>query len=419
MMSLKKIDIYKHKFNESNFKKKTMPKILSLMFAIIFWLYVMDQVNPEMVRTIPNLSVEILNEEGIQSAGYVVLEENVPTVSVKIKGRRKAVMNIKAEDIILSADVKDFHKGVNYFPILKKIFSDNVTIEDLSENRIQMTVDRLTESTREIQIKTTGKLGEGESLGEIKLSPEQVVIKGPENSVKMVTDVVGELDLSTVQNNAMANIELKAVDKNGQIVKEVTLSTLSVSATLGVLKENSAEVEATLVGSVPNGYKITQIDILPKTVSLKGKAENFVMASVIKTKGINLEGITTSQDIDVALEVPNGSEYVDLPKTVTVQLTVEKIEEKEMVFAASQIKWLNIPAGMTVNLSDPERRITVKVKAVASVLDQLTEADLQIEGDAGSLREGIQKIKIEGSSSQDVESMIIVPGTIDVEGVKN
>lgn len=419
MMSLKKIDIYKHKFNESNFKKKTMPKILSLMFAIIFWLYVMDQVNPEMVRTIPNLSVEILNEEGIQSGGYVVLEENVPTVSVKIKGRRKAVMNIKPEDIILSADVKDFHKGVNYFPILKKIFSDNVTIEDLSENRIQMTVDRLTESTREIQIKTTGKLNEGESLGDIKLSPEHVVIKGPENSVKLVTDVIGELDLSTVQNNAVANIELKALDKNGQIVKEVTLSTLSVSATLGVLKENSAEVEATLVGSVPNGYKITQIDILPKTVSLKGKAENFVMASIIKTKGINLDGITTSQDINVALDIPAGSDYVDLPKTVTVQLTVEKIEEKEMVFAASQIKWLNIPAGMTVNLSDPERRITVKIKAVTSVLNQIKETDLQIDGDAGDLREGTQKIKIEGSCSQEVESIIIVPGTIDVEGIKN
>lgn len=419
MISLKKIDVYKHKFNESNFKKKTMPKILSLMFAIIFWLYVMDQVNPEMVRTIPNLPVEILNEEIIQSGGYVVLEEKVPAVSIKIKGRRKAVMNIKPEDIILSADVKEFYKGVNYFPISKKIFSDNVTIESLSENKIQMTIDRLTEATKDITIKTTGKLNEGESLGEIILSPKQVVVKGPETSVKLVAGVLGTLDLSTVENNAVANIDLKAVDQNGQIVQGVSLSSMSVSATLGVLKENTAEVEATLTGSVASGYKITQVDISPQNIALKGKADNFVSATIIKTKAIDVSGMTSSQDLNVALDIPSGSEYVDLPKTVKVHLTVEKIEEKELVFTASQIKWLNVPAGITVNLVDPERKITVKVKGISSVIGKLSEGDIQLDGDAGDLIEGMGKIKIDGSCSLEIESVTVVPNTIEVEGVKN
>lgn len=419
MISLKKIDAYKHKFNESNFKKKTMPKILSLMFAIIFWLYVMDQVNPEMVRTISNLPVEILNQEVIQSGGYVVLEENIPTVSVKIKGRRKAVMNIKPEDIILSADVKEFHRGVNYFPIGKKIFSDNVTVESLSENKIQMTIDRLTEVTKDITIKTTGKLGEGESLGEITPSLKQVVVKGPETMVKSVVGVVGELDLATAENNAVANINLKAVDKNGQTVQGVSLSSLSVSVTLGVLKENSAKVEAVLTGSTPMGYKITQVDILPQTVALKGKAENFVTAAVIKTQSIDISGITSSQDLNVALDIPTGSEYVDLPKTVKVHLTVEKIEEREFVLSASQIKWLNVPAGIGVNLADSERKITVKIKGVSSVMEKLTEKDIQLDGDAGDLKEGTLKIKIEGTCGFETESIIVVPGSIEVEGVRN
>ncbi len=419
MMSLKKIDVYKHKFNESNFKKKTMPKILSLMFAIIFWLYVMDQVNPEIVRTIPNLSVEILNEEIIQSGGYVILEENVPEVSVKIKGRRKAVMNIKPEDIILSADVKDFYKGANYFPIIKKIFSDNVTIESLSENKIQMTIDRLTEATKDITIKTTGKLNEGESLGEIVLSPKQVVVKGPETSIKAVAGVLGELDLSTVENNVVTNINLKAVDKNGQVVQGVTLSSMSVSATLGVLKENTAEVQATLTGSVPSGYKITQVDILPQSVALKGKADKFVSTAIIKTKAIDVSSFTSSQDLNVALDIPTGSEYLDLPKTVKVHLTVEKIVEKEFILVASQIKWLNVPAGITVSLADPNRKVTVKVKGVSTAIEKLSEGNIQLDGDAGDLGEGMQRIKIEGSCSLDTESITVVPNEIEVEGVKN
>lgn len=419
MISLKKIDRYKHKFNESNFKKKTMPKILSLMFAIIFWLYVMDQVNPEMVRTISNLPVEILNQEMIQSGGYVVLEENVPTVSVKVKGRRKAVMNIKPEDIILSADVKEFHKGVNYFPIGKKVFSDNVTVESLSENKIQMTIDRLTEVTKDITIKTTGKLDEGESLGEITPSLKQVVVKGPESIVKSVVGVVAELDLSAVENNAIANINLKAVDQNGQTVEDVNLSSLSVSVTIGVLKENAAKVESVLLGSVPSGYKITKIEISPQTIALKGKADSFVSASAIKTQGIDVSNMTSSQDVNVALDVPTGSGYVDLPKTVKVHLTIEKIEEREFVFSASQIKWLNIPAGMTVNLADSERKITIKIKAVSSVSEKISEGDIQLDGDAGDLKEGTLKIKIEGSCNLETESIVVVPGAIEVEGIKN
>lgn len=419
MISLKKIDRYKKRFNESNFKKKTMPKILSVLFAIIFWFYVMDQVNPEMVRTIPNLGVEILNQESIQSGGYVILNEKVPTVTVKIKGRRKAVMNIKPEDIILSADVKDFHKGNNYFPINKKIFADNVVIEDLSENRVQMNIDRLMEAAQKVTLKTVGQLPEGESLGDVKLSPETVVVRGPESYVKQVASVVGDLDLANVQNNAVANVALKAVNRQGQTIEEVSLSSSSISATIGVLRENNAEIEANLVGSLPNGYKVTQIEVTPKMVALKGQAGSEVQAlKVVQTKPIDLSNLTESQTFDVGLSVPSDANLQGAPDTVRVALTIEKIEEKTLTYKASDIQWFNLPKDITVSLPDPERSLTVRVKAVTSVLDQLDAADLQLEVDGGELIEGVNKVKVTASGSLQTESMTVLPATIEVEGVK-
>lgn len=419
MISLKKIDRYKKRFSESNFKKKTMPKILSVLFAIIFWLYVMDQVNPEMVRTIPNMPVEVLNEELIQSGGFVVLDKKVPSVTVKIKGRRKAVMNITEDDIILSTDVKDFHKGNNYFPIGKKIFADNVTIEDLSENRVQMNIDRLTETTKTITLKTVGKLPEGETLGNVKLSPDRVVVRGPESVVKLVAGIWGEVDLSTVQNNAVANITLKSIDQNGREVTGITLSSSTVSATLGVMRENNAEIQADLVGSLPTGFKITNISIEPKTVSLKGQAGNAQEVKSIKTKPINLSTFNTNQSISIGLVTPAIAGLQGIPETVKVELTIEKIEEKELVFSASEIKWFNLPSGMNIQLPDEERTLTVKVKAVSSVLEKLDQTAFQLEADAGELKEGPMKIKVTVSTNLDTESLIVVPSTIDVEGIKN
>lgn len=419
MISLKKIDRYKKAFSESNFKKKTMPKILSVLFAIIFWFYVMDQVNPEMVRTLPNLQVEILNQESVQSGGYTILDQKVPTVSVKIKGRRKAVMTVKAEDIILSADLKDFHKGNNYFPINKKIFADNVVIEELSENRVQMNIDRLVEATRKITLKTIGKLPEGESLGEIKLSPETVVVRGPESYVKQVAGVIGEVDLSTIENNVTASIALKSVDQNAQEVEGVNLSSNNVSATLGVLRENNAEIEVDLAGNLPSGYKVTNITVTPNIVALKGKVGATQEVKVIQTKPIDLSGLTESQSLNVGLIAPVDVSVLGIPESVKVELTIEKLEEKTLVFSARDIKWFNLPSGMNINLPDLERSLTVKVAAVTSVLNQLENSDLQLEADAGELKEGSNKIKVTVSSSLQTESMTVFPNVIDVEGVKN
>lgn len=418
MMSLKRIDAYKKAFNESNFKKKTMPKILSVLFAIIFWFYVMDQVNPEMVRTIPNLQIEVLNQENIESSGYLVLEEDVPNVTIKVKGRRKAVMDLKATDIILSADVKDFHKGINYFEIQKRIFKDNVSIEDVSVNRIQMTIDKLVESSRPITIKASGQLPAGESLGETKLNPEKVTVRGPESLVKQVASVVGTVDLGIVSNQAATTISLEPLDQNGKVVKGVTLSNASVLATFGLLMENTTKIEVDLTGTLPSGYKVTEIDVTPESLALKGSSDAIANLSSIKTLPIDLTGKTESQDIHIGLVKTNTSGVQGLPESVNVKLTIEKVEEKQLVFKASDIKWFNVPDGFNVDLPDPNRSITVKITAVTSVLEQLKNADLQLEVDAGELKEGLQKLKITASTSLMTETLTVVPATIDVEGVK-
>ncbi len=418
MMALKKIDQYKKSFNDSRFKKKTMPKILSVLFAVIFWLYVMDQVNPEMVRTIPNLQIEILNQEAVTSGGYVIMSEDAPTVNITIKGRRKAVMMVKPTDIILSADVKDFHKGVNYFPINKKIFIDNVSVDSISVNRIQMSIDRLVEVSKPVTLKTTGQLPAGESLGDTKFTPEKVTIKGPESLVNQVVNVVANVDLANLNNQMASSIALEAQDANGKPVKGVTMSHSSVMASFGVLLENNTKIDVNLRGTLPAGYKVTGIEVLPDTLALKGASDQVTKLASIKTKTIDISGMTASQDINIGLIAPEGVSLQGLPETVRVKLTIEKIGEKMLTFKASDVKWFNIPDGLTVDLADPNRSITVKVNAVNSVLEQLGSADIQLEVDAGELKEGVHKLKIEAVSSLMTESLTVIPNTIDVSGVK-
>lgn len=49
-------------YQRSKFSRNTAPKVLSLVFALVFWIFVMDNVNPEMTRVFDNVPVELVGK---------------------------------------------------------------------------------------------------------------------------------------------------------------------------------------------------------------------------------------------------------------------------------------------------------------------------------------------------------------------
>jgi len=143
---MKKIDL-----KDRNF---TM-KIIAAFFAFIMWTYVMSEVNPRIVKEIPNVQVTILNEEslGQNSLSLMGLDDN--SITVEVEGRRNDIIGITQKDIIARVDLKGYREGVNKVPIkISEVL--NGEIVDYYPKEIAVDIDRIVERQMPISVQLIG-----------------------------------------------------------------------------------------------------------------------------------------------------------------------------------------------------------------------------------------------------------------------
>ena len=76
-------------------KSKFWHFLLSLAIAFGLWVYVINVVNPESEEIFYNVPVVLNNETVLNENGLMVLSKDAPTVTLKLKGNRSDLNNLK------------------------------------------------------------------------------------------------------------------------------------------------------------------------------------------------------------------------------------------------------------------------------------------------------------------------------------
>ena len=79
-------------------------KAVSVLIAIVIWMYITIVMNPTIEVTVRDLPIQFVGQEELASRGLAVISESVTTVNVKIKGNRKKMGNNDMKSIIVRAD---------------------------------------------------------------------------------------------------------------------------------------------------------------------------------------------------------------------------------------------------------------------------------------------------------------------------
>lgn len=406
MNFLKRIDQLKLRFNQSKFQKNSMPKLLSVFFAIIFWLYVMDQVNPEMIKTIMDVKVELLNVDNIQESGLVIMGEKDFYVNVKIKGRRSEVIRVVSGDLLISADLQGFKNGVNNVVLNSRIFADGVLIEDLSQNSIKVLLDKIVEIAKPVKVEYTGTLAESYTIGDIALSPDQIMVRGPATLVNSISNLRGQLDLTNVSEQITKEIPVVALDLDGNMVNGVELGRTYVSAQLGIFKLTTLPVNPVISGTVASGFKIMRIESLPAMLTLKGEDKLVSQFTEIPTAKIDVSDLTESIEIETALEIPEGLTAPFNENSVSVKVIVEPLTTRTLEYMASTIQFRNTDEQYNYELMiTPETLVDVFIQDGKSVVESLDSTAISLTVDLSGLTEGDNFVPLSYESSVKYDSV--------------
>ena len=395
------------------------PKIISILFALVLWVYVMSVINPRVSRDLVNVPVKLVNLEELKAQGLVLVGSEDFRVRVRLTGRRDEVFKISPEQIQIKADLRGYKLGVNNVPL--EISAPNNIGIDVSPRFIRVELEEITKKQRDVKVLITGSPKKNYVVGNLDYKPTAIWIEGPESYVNSVENVVAKLDVTGETKNLLLSLPLKPVNSRGEEVPGVEVKTAYVDVSLSIDLLKSVPIKPDLQVTTGDGHVISNVEINPKEVILKGQEEILKGITEIITDIVQVENLATDEVIETKLKLPQG---VTLQEEVpiTVSISLQKVEEETYKIPKDKIIFNNLNEKLKVDKNNIPESVDVKVVALRSVLDSIKESDISIEVDLKELTANEYTIEpvvqLPFTIEKDVKELQLNPETINIKLVE-
>ena len=400
----------------SFFTRNVTAKVLSILFALILWIYVMSELNPRTTRPEANIQVQLIGIEDIRRQGLVIEGSDSFTINVRLTGRRDEVYKIARSEIKAVADIRGYRVGTNNIPV--EITAPQGIEIDFSPKFIKVELEEIVKRQKEVTLVVTGSPPEGYVLGEPEFKPSIVWVEGPESSVNSIERVIAKLEVLQDTVNISASLPLKAINSKGAEVSNIEIVSPYVDVVLPIDRINKTLVKPDINVTVQEGFEIIEIVVQPQDVSLRGADSIINQVTEISTEPIIREGATESFEITVPLKLPEGITVVG-ESNVRIKVTIERITEQIFNINKESIIYTNVRRGLTVNKGAIPESIEVRIVGPQSTLQSISPRDIQLGVDLRDLEVGQHTVNINASipsvSVDNLKGITLNPRQINIK----
>ncbi|AKL96941.1 hypothetical protein CACET_c34980 [Clostridium aceticum] len=365
-------------------RKNLMAKIISILFALTIWIYVMSEINPRITRDEQNIPVEFVNAEEMRQNGLVVKGDTDYTIRVRITGRRDEVYRIARGQIKATADLLGYRAGVNNIPV--EITIPGEVEVDYNPKFIRVDLEEIVSKQKPVNVTVEGTPRSGYVLGSVAYEPRVVWVEGPESLVNSVEVAESSVKLSEEFQNVHSQFPLRPLNSRGEEVQGVNISPAHVDITLPIDQLKTVEVTSVVETTAAEGYEISNISINPNRITIRGQQEIIDAIETIETERITINNITENITRTVALRLPEGVAAVD-PTEVSMTVSVEEIKEVVIQIPREQINFTNLREGLTLDTSDVPEILQVKILGNETLAQSINREDINIIVDMEGLDE--------------------------------
>lgn len=355
----------------------TSLKVFSIIFALVFWIYVMDQVNPVITRTFGNVKVDLLNVSTVEENELVIKNNKEFFVDVTVEGRRDEVLQFSSNDLSLTADLMGYKSGINTIPINIKSNNNDVKIINQSLEEIKIEFENYIERLKPIKLTYEGSLPENYSIASRQLAFKEAYVSGAASKVNSVASLTASYNIEGLKNSVSEDITIAPVDADGDIVQGVTLGQKYVTLELNIVKEKQVEVSVTFDDQTTDDYHIKAYDYSPKNIKIQGED-----ALVDEVNELVLEPVEIKDDFGVfsfekELILPLGISAAEGTTSINIFGEVEPIITKEFAYNVDSITIINLnEEEYTVEVVDEISTITLKMTEPKSAIEGLEAEDI-------------------------------------------
>lgn len=395
---------------KNRLKNNTKIKLISLLSALVLWLYVMTVEDPVETRTFSDIPVTITNMSVLEERGLTIYPKEELLADISIRANLSSLRPINRDNIYIYGRLDDPKEGKNVV-YLQANLPERVNKYDIKPNVITLDLEKVVNEKRSISVDVEGE--PKINIDNIEINKKTVDVSGPRTLVNKVTSIKATLDASDKYKDFSTKLKLVPVDANGDAVKGVKLDDNFVVATVKFLQEKVVPVKLVFDDSVSNQSNLENYSINPKDITIEGKKEALDNINGINTKPITANDLKSNNSIDVALDIPKD---VKIKNNISsIKLNINKNITSEFLISKSDIEIVSKESetGKEVDLSKIPENIKITVSYSDEIKD-LSQKDIQLYIDMADTSQGEGKYPIKYKSKYDFKDVQIEPKIVEI-----
>ncbi len=388
-------------------KNKVIYALLSAAIAFGLWAYVITVVSPEWEETYYNIPVVLNNEDVLHDNGLMIMEEETPTVTLKLRGNRSDLVKLNRGNITLIANLATIYEKGEQQLVYSISYPGDVpsnSIEVLNKDPQVLTLTVVERKTAQIPVvpEFIGTLPEMHRMDteNMILNHQYISVSGPANVVDKIAAAKISVDLTGQKQTISQSYAYTFRDQEGREVETKWLDTSvsEVNMTLKIQPYKTVGLNVNIIsggGVKAEDVQWTMADA-DKVITISGAKQYLDKVGDALAIQLNLAEVSAvdganTVEVECKIELPEGVENLTGKETVKITIVFpEDLDAREFVITNIQ------PEGLPENLEAKIQTSTMKVyiRGKQDVVKNLKAEDLTLVVDLSDANAGMDTYKV-------------------------
>lgn len=341
--------------------------VISLVASLAIWYYVTSVDEDEYSQTFYGVQVELSGEDSLrENRNMVITDLDTSTVSLRIKGPRRVISGLDADDIVARIDVSKLTQAAYTTQQYTVEFPTGVNRRDLViESRypeaVSFTVSKQTTKTVPVRGGFEGEIAEGYTAETPVFEPSTITLTGAETYLEDIAYAWVTFGTGLTVNSTYSvesGFTLMDAEDRPVSTTEFSYSTETVTATLPMLEIKDVQLGVDIVEGAGATSSNVKISVEPKQISLAGDSAILSGINRIILDTVDLTDFASTYTETYAIPISNGLR--NLTGVTEAKVTIEVIGLETKTFRVNSISCINEGDGTVTDIITESIEVTLR-----------------------------------------------------------
>lgn len=393
-------------------------KLISLIFAIALWYYVVSETNPNIKKEYKAIPVTYKNESVLKKKNMAIIDPIDPVVNVTLEGKRNVISRVSRNDILVYADMNEMNEDGEVS--LNFSVPQGTSIIEKSDYKLTLKLDEIMTLVKKVEVKRIGELpSDNTTVTDIEVVPGEVKITDQKELIDKIAKVVVPVDLSVITKDTSISKKIQILDSNDTEIRDLDAENTDVTVNIFVSSTKQVPIKVNYKNQ-PFDFKSEDLKLSKSKMTIIGQREKLDKIKEISTETLDLSDFINNTTKNIKIEFPEGitplsaeDKFIDVTYSSNVG---EGKPSKLFNVSTENIEVINKASGKALILPSDLSEVSVRVFGDEKVVEAIRLKDFKLQIDVKDLEDGEHDVPIIIKLDEEgIDSTLVYPSTIKIK----